>query len=1175
MPAFGIAHAGSWFSVVLVPLMARFQPGLLLPLSLVLAGCAAIGPKPATEMPPTWAHERSDLKPDPQVVWGRLDNGLRYAILPHAVPAQRASICLLVDVGSYEEHENERGYAHFVEHMVFRGTTAFPGDSAIRTLQRMGVAFGPHVNAFTTKFQTYYDLENLPLEDRAALATGLRILRGFAGDAVFDPAGLDAERGVIFSEKRSHDASVARFWPEPGAVGSEGEPTGSELDALFGKTRIMDRSPIGTEATLNAATAGKLRAFYQRWYRADRMVVAVAGDFRPAEVEQLVRETFGDLPNPSSAPAAPPAAPQPHWHTTPWLDLRQTEGEPSIKVSLCAARPDDRADTAETRRRALARNLALHMIEQRLNRVAEQTAAFTWGETLLSHAVPGQEMAFLRVSSPAAHWAEATVALETETRRICAYGFTPTEFDRAVRAARAGAEDAAFQAAARPSGGVARALAFSVARGVVFTAGEDDRARTDAQLSQLTVVTCNQAIRELFARKLPVMSAAGTFAPDDPAPERVSALLTEAEKKPLAPYVDLVPKTFPYPAGQPAGEITASVRDPVLDADLIEFANGVRLNLKRTTFEPHRVHVAVTFGTGLAGSPKDKPGLGLRAFGWIFSGVGKLTFEEEYAALPELSGWTLNLSVSSTELHYRFTGASVGLTDCVEDMAAHFFHPSVQTAQWSRSMGFVRQVLAPLENAAPGVANTAMMARLTRSGAFTWPSIADVERYTPDEFSRWFLPQLARRPIEIAIVGDFDPAEARELVARTFGMLPPLAPPEISPETRKIADPPPHIDAMTAFVGPTELGAVKLLWNARDAKENADRRAGVILANILADRLRLKIRAELGKTYSPNATFGWNDVLSPSPASLDATIEVAPEDAKTIAAAAREVAEKLGREGATTEEFERARQPLVFSAQANLRDNDWWLDVMETAQAMPAEAREKRAAEAAYRAATLDQVNALAHRVLCADRCNQMIAVPVEFAAKQTARTTIDGFDDHADVAAVRAAFEHALATAPEFADLVSRRGKDAAPLVDSAALLMGAYADRSGERYDRHDFTAAIADDDRVIALQPKSSEGYNNRGAAKEGLKDLAGAIADYSKAIELDPTFRLAFSNRAEAETALGKYDEALADCTAAIKLEPKNATLYRARSEVRRAHGDRAGAAADLVHAQRLAPRAPAP
>ena len=156
-----------------------------------------------------WPHQNADIQPDPNVIWGRLDNGMRYVLLPNATPKDRVSLRMLVSAGSLMEREDQRGLAHLLEHMAFKGSENMPAGDLVQYLERLGMAFGADTNASTSFDSTVYKLE-LPSNNSDLLDRSLLVLREKADKLLIPAAELDKERGVVLSEKRLRDTAQYR-----------------------------------------------------------------------------------------------------------------------------------------------------------------------------------------------------------------------------------------------------------------------------------------------------------------------------------------------------------------------------------------------------------------------------------------------------------------------------------------------------------------------------------------------------------------------------------------------------------------------------------------------------------------------------------------------------------------------------------------------------------------------------------------------------------------------------------------------------------------------------------------------------------------------------------------------------------------------------------------------------
>ena len=233
--------------------------------------------------PDAQAVEAPPLPLDPAVRVGTLENGLRYYIRKNAEPENRAALRLAVAAGSALEEDSEQGLAHFVEHMAFNGTERFAKREIDDFLEKSGVKFGKHTNAYTSFDQTVYMLQ-VPTGEGGILERGVEIMEQFSHAVSFDDDEVDKERGVVIEEWRSGNGAQFRVLEK-------------QFPVFFKGSRYAERLPIGKVDILKTVKPEGLRGYYKRWYRPDNMAFMAVGDFDPDAVESLVKTYFGAVPN--------------------------------------------------------------------------------------------------------------------------------------------------------------------------------------------------------------------------------------------------------------------------------------------------------------------------------------------------------------------------------------------------------------------------------------------------------------------------------------------------------------------------------------------------------------------------------------------------------------------------------------------------------------------------------------------------------------------------------------------------------------------------------------------------------------------------------------------------------------------------------------------------------------
>ena len=225
------------------------------------------------------AGQAPDLKQpmpvDPAITMGKFPNGLRYYILANKKPEKRAELRLVVKAGSVLEEDDQRGLAHFVEHMAFNGTKNFPKHDLIAFIESLGMRFGADLNAYTSFDETVYMLQ-VPTDKPGAVERAFQVLEDWAHNVTFEPAEIEKERGVVMEEWRGSRGAgmrtVERLFP-----------------IAFKGSRYAERIPIGLPAIIQNAKPERLVQFYKDWYRPDLMAVVAVGDFDKAAIQKLIK----------------------------------------------------------------------------------------------------------------------------------------------------------------------------------------------------------------------------------------------------------------------------------------------------------------------------------------------------------------------------------------------------------------------------------------------------------------------------------------------------------------------------------------------------------------------------------------------------------------------------------------------------------------------------------------------------------------------------------------------------------------------------------------------------------------------------------------------------------------------------------------------------------------------
>ena len=358
---------------------------------------------------------------DPDVRIGKLDNGLTYYIRHNNWPENRAEFYIAQKVGSIQENDDQRGLAHFLEHMAFNGSKHFKGNELLRWCESIGVKFGTDLNAYTSIDQTVYNISNVPTTREGIVDSCLLILYDWADGLLLEQEEIEKERGVIHEEWRLRTSAQQRMLER-------------DLPKLYPGSKYGHRMPIGLMEIIDNFERPFLQAYYEKWYRPDNQAIIVVGDVDVNKVEEKIKGMFADIKLPEN-PEKVVKYPVPD-NAEPIIVIdKDKEQRYNIMEVLMKheAFPDTLKGTMAYLITDYIKDAALSMLRDRLKEYAEKPespflqAFASDGQYLLSNTVDAFELGFL----PKDGQTEAALtAVLTEARRAAEFGFTPTEYNR-------------------------------------------------------------------------------------------------------------------------------------------------------------------------------------------------------------------------------------------------------------------------------------------------------------------------------------------------------------------------------------------------------------------------------------------------------------------------------------------------------------------------------------------------------------------------------------------------------------------------------------------------------------------------------------------------------------------------------------------------------------------------
>lgn len=910
-------------------------------------------------------HEKSDISTDSDVKWGLLKNGMRYAILPNAEPPNRVSLRLFVDAGSFMENEDQQGLAHFLEHMAFNGTTNFPAGEMVEYFQRLGMGFGNHTNAHTSFNETVYKLE-MPNTEGKTLAEGFQLLRDYAEGMLFGPDEIDKERGIILSEKRSRDSVGWRTFVE-------------QMKFMFPEHQISHRMPIGTEEVIKKAPRERFVEFYENWYTPNRMAIIVVGDIKVDAIEKLIHGQFDSLPgrikraDPSLGKITKRGAGA-HYH------YEKESGETTVSIEAIKPRinpPDNKARRAAD----LRLMLGTMIVNRRLERIAKREESPISAGTM--NAGDFYDLGFalnsgIEADCKAENWKEALGLIEQELRKALQFGFTKAELAEAVANIQNHYKEMAQQAGTRKSRDLANQIGRRLGTRRIFTNPVNDLPRVTTELESITAEQVRDLLRKLWGESYEkLVFVSGNAVIENP---EVAILGTfqESAKIAVTPPKEKEVGSFAYAKMPDPGVIAERKEIEDLETTQLRFTNNVRANLKVTDFEDEVIYVKIRFGGGLITEPKDQAGLS------FFLGN---TFDDgglEAHSIDDLqqlfAGKSVSVGFGIDDDAFTLAGGTT--PDDLENqlllMRAYLTNPGYReeaATEFRRNLDYIYQ---QIEHTPGGFAQN-RVARFLRSGdsRFGYPPRATAEAIKTEDAKKWISRDLAKGYLEVTLVGDFDKEKTIQLLAKTLGNLPERDAKKPDYTKERLVKFPAAGTKVFEFKSEIPKATTIVHWPTIDIFDIKKTRRIGMLGSVLDDRLRIKIREDLGDAYSPVShnipSDTWKDY-----GYMFANVTVDPAQAESVSAVISDIAKELATGASITkDELDRAIKPQITQIEEMRRSNRYWMgSVLESSQEYPQRLEWSRTFVEDYKKITVEEVNALAKEFLKSDTQVTVIVKP-------------------------------------------------------------------------------------------------------------------------------------------------------------------------------------------------------
>jgi zinc protease len=915
----------------------------------------------AQQMPP--------VPVDKEVRIGKLDNGLTYYIRHNEYPKNQVDFYIAQKVGSILEEDDQRGLAHFLEHMCFNGTKNFPGNSMVKWLESVGVKFGYNLNAYTSIDETVYRISSVPTERIGVQDSCLMILSDWADGLLLNGKDIDEERAVIHEEWRSQLPPNMRILEKL-------------LPELYPDSRYGHRLPIGTMEVVDHFPHQALRDYYEKWYRPDLQGIVVVGDIDVDRIEGKIKELFSKIEKPVN-PAERvyyPVADNEKPIVAFGSDKEQDKYVAQI-IFKYDALPDSLKGTMADVTTAYLLDMAQMMLQIRLNELGQKAdapfaaASAFYGEFIMAKTKQAFQFAMLPKGNS---FDEGLKAVYREALRAKRGGFTATEYARCRTEYLSQLEKAYNNRNQQEN----KTLAESYVRNFIdkkpIPGIETEYQMMSMIVNQIPVEAVNQVFSQIVSDKnlvvLGMMPAReGESCPKD---EDILALLSQVEAENIAPYVDNV-KDEPLVSELPAaGKVVKENMLSDFGAKEWILSNGAKVILKKTDFKADEINMMAVAkgGTSVYGNDKTADLMFMPAV-LEQHGLGSFTNSE---LTKLMAGKQVSLKVSLDDYVRRLSGNTTpkDLKTYMEMIYMTFTGLTVTPDEFVAMQNLYKGVIQNQEQNPSFVFQKKVQEFLYTSPNKQVFGVSDIEKANREDILSIIREQLANAAeFTFVFSGNFDESELKALVEQYIATLP-----SVKGKKQELK----HNPAVEIKSGNEEKefslkmevpqGSAAVIISGKMPYSFKNRLMASMSAQIISARLLSEVREKEGAVYSIY-TQGSQDRLSEVSVVYQTIFQVKPEKKDRALEIIRSEFENLAKE-TPVEELDKVKEFMVKQITGDEQTNSYWCSMMAGNELLPSEVCVK--AEQVIQSITPKEISGYVNEVMKQNNYRVLVMMPEE-----------------------------------------------------------------------------------------------------------------------------------------------------------------------------------------------------
>jgi zinc protease len=775
---------------------------------------------------------------NPKVYSGTLPNGMKYFVLKNDKPANRVEMMLAVNVGSVLEDEDQRGLAHFCEHMAFNGTKSFPKQQLVSFLESTGIRFGADLNAYTNQDETVY-LLTIPTDKPNNLETGLNVLRDWSRFVNYADKDINDERGVVVEEWRLRSNAQERVFDLHRPV-------------LYHQSPYADRRPIGDTGVLLRCPTENLRRFYHTWYRPESMAIVVVGDMDPTAMVERIKRTFTVEGSTTYPKKERPSMSLPY-HERTLISIVKEKEIPTASIDVIWKRRPFSTATYEGIRLAIAHQLISTMLALRTQEISRKPNPPFLYSALQYGNIVRETGAVIASSAPAdKNVLRSLSAMMTELYRAERHGFTAGELERAKQSVLSNMEQAYNERDKSESQPFAQELVRHFLTGESVPGIEVELAIFRSMMPTITTEELKKVLADEIApnNRVVMLSMPEGGGYTIPTEEEVSNLLKAVESKTIAAYVDQAVEKQLLASTPAPGKIASKENIKEIDAVKLTLSNGATVLYKKTDFKNDEILFSATSWGGT--NYTDLGNLNnARLAAQIIDECGIADFDAS-ALSRMLTGKNLSISPTISEDAEGFTGQSTpkDIKTLFELLHLYFVAPRKDKDAFTSLTQKVRTQLENKDKNPEAVFQDSLMAILTNYHPRAKPiSVADIDAMDLDKVYAFYRQRFANPgDFTFSFVGNIETDEFERYVTQYLASVPGSSTRETYKDNGVRSTK--GVIKRTVVRGTENKSTVVMTLHGPMSYGPKERYDITALCEVMGIRLREQLREEKGGTYT-------------------------------------------------------------------------------------------------------------------------------------------------------------------------------------------------------------------------------------------------------------------------------------------------------------------------------------